>query len=314
MTIYEPADALQHARYAGPRTFARLPAIATTEGVDVAIFGMPWDSGTSFRSGARFGPEGVRSASALLRPYNPVQDVRVFGSLSCVDHGDAPTVPGYVEETLAGIAAYAERIHRGGAIALGIGGDHSVTLAALRAAAAVHGPLGLVHLDAHHDVWDSYFGKPYNHGTVFRRACEEGLLDPARSIQAGMRGGLYDPGDYAVSAQLGMELVPWSELRTIEPAAFGERVRARVGDGPAYFTFDVDLVDPAFCPGTGTPEVGGPTSAHALDLVRSLTGIDFRGFDVVEVAPAYDGPGQVTALLGATVMYEMLSLVALRRS
>ena len=199
------------------------------------------------------------------------------------------------------IAGYAETIHRGGAVALGIGGDHSVTLAALRAAAAVHGPLGLVHLDAHHDVWDAYFGRPLNHGTVFRRACEEGLLDPARCIQAGMRGGLYDAEDYAASAALGLELVPWAELRTLEPAAFAARARARLGDGPAYLTFDVDLVDPAFCPGTGTPEVGGPSSAHALDLVRSLTGIDFRGFDVVEVAPQYDGPGQVTALLAATV-------------
>ena len=197
--MYEPVDALEAPRYSGPRTFARLPALSLTEGVDVAIFGMPWDSGTSFRPGARFGPEGVRSASALLRPYNPVQDVQVFGAVSCVDHGDAPTVPGYIEDTLARIAGYVERIHRGGAIPLGIGGDHSVTLAELRAAAAVHGPLGLVHLDAHHDVWDSYFGRPLNHGTVFRRACEEGLLDPARCLQAGMRGGLYSAADYAAS-------------------------------------------------------------------------------------------------------------------
>jgi agmatinase len=311
--MYEPVDALEAPRYSGPRTFARLPALSVTEGVDVAIFGMPWDSGTSFRPGARFGPEAVRSASALLRPYNPAQDVQVFGAISCVDHGDAPTVPGYIEDTLERIAAYVTTIHRGGAIPLGIGGDHSVTLAELRAAASVHGPLGLVHLDSHHDVWDSYFGRPLNHGTVFRRACEEGLLDPARCIQAGMRGGLYSAGDYAASTALGMEIVPWGELRTLTPEQFGARARARAGDGPTFCTFDVDLVDPAFCPGTGTPEVGGPTSAHALELVRSLRGIDFRGFDVVEVAPAYDGPGQVTALLAATVMFEFLSLVALGR-
>ena len=311
--MYEPVDALEAPRYSGPRTFARLPALAVTEGVDVAIFGMPWDSGTSFRPGARFGPEGVRSASALLRPYNPAQDVQVFGAISCVDHGDAPTVPGYIEDTLARIAGYVEGIHRGGAIPLGIGGDHSVTLAELRAAAAVHGPLGLVHLDSHHDVWDSYFGRPLNHGTVFRRACEEGLLDPSRCIQAGMRGGLYSADDYAASTRLGMEIVPWRELRELSAAAFGKRARARVGDGPAFFTFDVDLVDPAFCPGTGTPEVGGPSSADALELVRALRGIDFRGYDVVEVAPAYDGPGQVTSLLAANVMFEMLSLVAISR-
>jgi agmatinase len=310
---YGPVDALESPRYSGPRTFARLPALERTDGVDVAIFGMPWDSGTSFRPGARFGPEAVRSASALLRPYNPAQDVQVFGAISCVDYGDAPTVPGYIEDTLERIAAYVGTIHRGGAIPLGIGGDHSVTLAELRAAAAVHGPLGLVHLDSHHDVWDSYFGRPLNHGTVFRRACEEGLLDPARCIQAGMRGGLYSRDDYAASTALGMEIVPWGELRGLAPGAFGDRARARVGDGPAFLTFDVDLVDPAFCPGTGTPEVGGPTTAHALDLVRSLRGIDFRAFDVVEVAPAYDGPGQITALFAATVMYELLSLVALRR-
>jgi agmatinase len=312
--MYEPVSGLEAPRYSGPRTFARLPALSVTEGVDVAIFGMPWDSGASFRPGARFGPEAVRSASALLRPYNPAQDVQVFGAVSCVDHGDAPTVPGYIEDTLARIAAYAEGIHRGGAIALGIGGDHSVTLATLRAAAAVHGPLGLVHLDAHHDVWDSYFGRPLNHGTVFRRACEEGLLDPSRCLQAGMRGGLYSAEDYAASTALGMQIVPWAELRGLSAKDFGARARRRVGDGPTYFTFDVDFVDPAFCPGTGTPEVGGPTSAHALDLVRELTEIDFRAFDVVEVSPAYDGPGQVTALLAANVMFEMLSLVALRRA
>ena len=311
--MYEPVGGLESPRYSGPRTFARLPALAVTEGVDVAIFGMPWDSGTSFRPGARFGPEGVRSASALLRPYNPAQDVLVFGGVSCVDYGDAPTVPGYIEDTLERIAAYVTTIHRGGAIALGIGGDHSVTLAELRAAAAVHGPLGLLHLDSHHDVWDSYFGRPLNHGTVFRRACEEGLLDPSRCLQAGMRGGLYSGDDYAASTELGMEIVPWSTLRTLSADEFGERARARLGGGAAFFTFDVDFVDPAFCPGTGTPEVGGPTSAHALDLVRALRGIDFRAFDVVEVAPAYDGPGQITALLAANVMFEFLSLVALAR-
>ncbi len=312
--MYEPVDALQSPRYSGPRTFGRLPNIETTDGVDVALFGMPWDSGTSYRPGPRFGPEAVRSASALLRPYNPAQDVMVWGALSCVDYGDAPTVPGYIEDTLARIQAYVEVIHRGGAIPLGIGGDHSVTLAELRAAAAVHGPLGLVHLDAHHDVWDSYFGRPYNHGTVFKRACEEGLLDPARCVQAGMRGSLYGPEDYQVSRDLGMTILPWLELRELGPAAYGDLMRERLGDGPVYFTFDVDFVDPAYCPGTGTPEVGGPTSAEALDYVRALRGLDFRAFDVVEVAPQYDGPGQVTALLAANVAYEMLSLVALARS
>ncbi|MDX6618932.1 MAG: agmatinase [Gaiellales bacterium] len=311
--MYEPVDALQSPRYSGPRTFGRLPHVETTDGVDVALFGIPWDSGTSFRPGARFGPEAVRSASALLRPYNPAQDVMVFGGLSCVDYGDAPTVPGYIEDTLARIQAYAEVIHRGAAIPLGIGGDHSVTLAELRAAAAVHGPLGLVHLDAHHDVWDSYFGRPYNHGTVFKRACEEGLLEPARCVQAGMRGSLYGPEDYQVSRDLGMTILPWLELRELGPAAYGDLVRDHAGAGPVFFTFDVDFLDPAYCPGTGTPEVGGPTSAEALAYVRALHGLDFCALDVVEVAPQYDGPGQITALLAANVAYEMLSLVARSR-
>ena len=311
--MYEPVDALSSPRYSGPRTFGRLPHVETTDGVDVALFGMPWDSGTSYRPGPRFGPEAVRSASALLRPYNPAQDVMVWGALSCVDYGDAPTVPGYIEDTLARIQAYAESIHRGGAIPLGIGGDHSVTLAELRAAAAVHGPLGLVHLDAHHDVWDSYFGRPYNHGTLFRRALEEGLIDPDRSLQAGMRGSLYGPDDLAMHEALGIEMLTWQELAVLSPAAYADRVRARVGSGPAFFTFDIDFVDPSYAPATGTPEIGGPTSFQAIELVRALTGIDFRGFDVVEVAPTYDGPGQATSLIAAGVIYEMLSLIAISR-
>ena len=311
--MYEPVDALQSPRYSGPRTFGRLPHVETTEGVDVALFGIPWDSGTSYRPGARFGPEAVRSASALLRPYNPAQDVMVCGALSCVDYGDAPTVPGYIEDTLARIQAYAEVIHRGGAIPLGIGGDHSVTLAELRAAAAVHGPLGLVHLDAHHDVWDSYFGRPYNHGTVFKRACEEGLLDPARCVQAGHARLALRAGRLRRLARPRHDDPALARAARARPGGLRRaRARARAATGPVFFTFDVDFVDPAFCPGTGTPEVGGPTSAEALDYVRALHGLDFRALDVVEVAPQYDAAGQVTALLAANVAYEMLSLVAAR--
>jgi agmatinase len=310
--MYQPADALVAPRFTGPRTFARLPHTEALEGVDCAVFGIPWDGGTSFRPGARFGPEGIRSASALLRPYNPAQRVQVFGRLSCVDRGDAPTVPGYIGETLDRVAGYVEAIGRAGVVALGMGGDHSVTLGELRGLARAHGPLGLVHLDAHGDLWDAYFGLPLNHGTVFRRALEEGLIDPARTIQGGMRGPLYGPDDVEQPASLGIECIPWLELRDLGPRAFAERARGRVGDGPAFLSFDVDLLDPSVCPATGTPEPGGPSAEVALDLVRGLTGIDFRGFDVVEVSPPYDGPGQVTSLLAANVLYEMLSLVALR--
>ena len=264
--MYEPVDALQSPRYSGPRTFGRLPHVETTDGVDVALFGIPWDSGTSYRPGPRFGPEAVRSASALLRPYNPAQDVMVWGALSCVDYGDAPTVPGYIEDTLARVQAYVEVIHRGGAIPLGIGGDHSVTLAELRAAAALHGPLGLVHLDAHHDVWDSYFGRPYNHGTVFKRACEEGLLDPARCVQAGMRGSLYGPEDYQVSRDLGMTILPWLELRELGPEAYGELLRERLGAGPGVLHVRRRLRGSGLLPGHGNAGGGGPDLGRGAGL------------------------------------------------
>ena len=314
MPIHQPPDALAAPRFTGPRTFARLPHLTTLEDVDCAVFGMPWDGGTSFRSGARFGPEAIRSASGMIRTYNPVQKVQVFGALSVVDHGDAPTAPGYIEETLQRIEAYVAPIAAAGVVPLGMGGDHSVTLAELRALAAAHGPLGLVQLDSHTDLWDSYNGLPYSHGTVFRRAIEEGIVDAARVVQAGMRGSLYGAEDEALPDSLGVEAIPWTELAELAPAAFAARVRARLGEGPAFCTFDVDFVDPAFCPGTGTPEVGGPTSHEAFRYLRALSGVRFVGFDVVEVAPMYDAAGQITALFAANALFEMLSLVEMRRS
>jgi agmatinase len=311
--IHQPPDALAAPRFTGPRTFARLPHLRTLEDVDCAVFGMPWDGGTTFRSGARFGPEAIRSASGMIRTYNPVQKVQVFGALSAVDFGDAPTAPGYIEETLQRIERYVTPIAAAGVVSLGMGGDHSVTLAELRALASVHGPLGLVHLDSHTDLWDTYNGLPYSHGTVFRRAIDEGILDPARVIQAGMRGSLYGEDDEALPAAAGVETIPWTELADIAPAAFAARARERLGAGPVFCTFDVDFVDPAFCPGTGTPEVGGPTSHQAMGYLRALRDIEFVGFDVVEVAPQYDGDGQVTALFAANAIFEMLSLVALSR-
>jgi agmatinase len=309
----EPPDATESPRFTGPRTFARLPHTADLDGVDAAVYGMPWDGSTSFRSGARFGPEAVRSMSAMLRTYNPVLKVQVFGALSSIDYGDAPTVPGYVEETLARIERFVSALPEHGVVGVGVGGDHSVTLAELRALAKVHGPLGLVHLDSHTDLWSAYFGKPLSHGTMFRRALEEGVLDPARVIQAGMHGSLYDASDENFPRELGVEIVPWVELITLSPAEFGDRVRRRTGTGPTFMTFDVDFVDVAFCPGTGTPEIGGPTSFQALSYLRALTGIDFVGYDVVEVAPQYD-PAQTTALFAAGVVFEMLSLIALSRT
>ena len=291
----------------------RLPHVTDLDGVDVAVVGVPTDDAVSFRSGARFGPEAIRSASVLLRPYNPHLGVDVVERLSMVDFGDAPTVPGYVVESLERVEAALKPIHEAGVIPMVLGGDHSIVLAELRAAAAVHGPLALVHLDAHADVWDQYYGVKVFHGTVFRRAAEEGLIDPSRSIQAGMRGTLYGRADVDEPERLGFDALSTDELRALGPEAYGARVRERVGDAPVYVSFDVDFVDPAFAPGTGTPEVGGPTSAEAMAFVRALTGLDIRGMDCVEVSPPYD-PAGITAWLAASACHELLSVVAAGRA
>ena len=308
---HRPPEASAGPRFTGPRTFMRLPHVQTTEDVDLAIVGVPTDDAVSFKSGARFGPEAVRSASVLLRPYNPHLAVDVVERLSMVDYGDAPTVPGYHEETLARIERHLTPLHEAGVTPLCVGGDHSIVLAELRAAARTHGPLAVVHLDAHADVWDEYYGARYFHGTVFKRAVEEGLVDPHRSVQAGMRGTLYGESDERAPGELGYDAITWAELERLTPEQYSDRVRARVGDMPAFLSFDIDFVDPAFAPGTGTPEVGGPTSSQALAYLRSLTGIEFRGFDCVEVSPPYD-PSGITAWLAASACHEMISLAALR--
>ncbi|MGH2895055.1 MAG: arginase family protein, partial [Solirubrobacteraceae bacterium] len=258
--MYEPWNALDAPRFTGPRTYARLPYIKDLAGVDAAVFGMPWDGGASFRAGARFGPEAVRSASGMIRTYNAVQKVQVFGALSTIDYGDTPTVPGYIEDTLERISAFVTPLAQAGVVSVGIGGDHSVTLGELRALAAVHGPLGLVHLDSHTDLWDEYNGHPFSHGTMFRRALEEGIVEAARMLQAGIRGPLYGEADEEIPAALGVDTIPWIALAEMTPADLAARARSRLGDGPAFLSLDVDFVDAAFCPGTGTPEVGGPTS------------------------------------------------------
>ena len=307
--MYELPDALLAPRFTGPRTYARLPYVQDVEGVECAVFGMPWDGGASFRPGARFGPEAIRSASGLIRTYHADQGVQVFGELSTVDYGDAPTVPGYIEDTLDRIEKFVSPLVQAGVVTIGMGGDHSVTLAELRAIAAVHGPLGLVHLDSHTDLWESYFGRPYAHGTMFRRALEEGVVDPSRVVQAGMRGQLYHASDEEIPDELGVMMIPWRELVTLAPDEFADRVRERIGEGPTFLTFDIDFVDAAFAPGTGTPEVGGPTSFQAISYLRALADIRFVGYDVVEVSPSYDGPGQITALLGANLIFDMLAMV-----
>jgi len=312
MPRYGPPDAFVTPRFSGPRTFMRLPHVTDLDGVDVAVIGVPTDGAQVFRTGSRFGPEAIRSASVMLRNYNPILAVDVCERLSLVDYGDVGTVPGSTADSLERSTKGLAKVAGAGVVTLCLGGDHSVLLAELRALAAVHGPLALVHLDAHHDLWDEYFGQKFFHGSVVRRAAEEGLVDPARSVQAGIRGSLTSGCDATLPAQLGFDALTYEELAALGPASFGDRVRARAGDAPCFLSFDIDFVDPAFAPGTGTPEVGGPSSREALAYVRALTALDFRGFDCVELSPPYD-PSGVTAFVAANACFEMLSLLALRR-
>jgi agmatinase len=308
---YKPLDAHVIPRFAGVRTFMRAPHVTDLSGVDAAVFGIPFDTATSFRTGARFGPEAIRSASALLRPYHPALGLNLVESLSIVDYGDSPVSPGATERTYGQVEEAMAPLVDAGVFPLALGGDHSITLAELRALVRRHGPLCLVQLDAHADTWDEYFGQKYFHGTTFKRAAEENLLDAGRSVQAGMRGSNYGAGDIRVSEELGFTVLPSEELRELGAEGYGRLVREKVGERPVFLSFDIDFLDPAFAPGTGTPEVAGFSTAEALAFLRSLRGINLVGADVVEVSPVYDGPGQQTALAAANIAFELLALRAL---
>ncbi len=318
MSDYRPADARVSPRYAGVRTFARLPyveldRVTPSSGINAAVLGAPFDTATSFRPGARFGPEAIRSASALVRPYHPALDVNVFDELAVIDAGDLQVTPGNALRTVGQIDDGLRPLLESGVVPLVLGGDHSIVLGELRAQSAAAGPAAVVLLDAHADVWDQYYGEKYFHGTPFRRAVEEGVVDPSRSVLAGMRSPLYARADLDAPRELGFEVITGDELLALSPEGYSERVRARVGDGPVHLSFDIDVLDPAFAPGTGTPEVAGLQPREVLAYLRALAGIRFSGFDVVEVSPPYDGPGQTTALHAAAVAYEMLALLAVQR-
>ena len=311
MTHHRPLDARLIPRFAGIRTFMRAPHTTDLAGVDAAVYGIPFDTATSFRTGARFGPEAIRSASALLRPYNPALGVDVVEALSIVDYGDVPVSPGDTERTYGQVEEALAPLVDAGVFPLALGGDHSVTLAELRVLARRHGPLALIQLDAHGDTWDEYFGQRFFHGTTFKRALEEKLIDPAASVQAGLRGSLYGAEDLDSARALGFAVLPCDKLRDFGSGSFASLARERIGRRPVFLSFDIDVLDPAFAPGTGTPEVGGLSTAEALSILRALQGINLVGADVVEVSPPYDGPGQPTALAAANVAYELLSLRAL---
>lgn len=310
MPRFVPESQFRSPRFAGVRTFMRLPHLRTVEDVDFAVLGVPLDAATMFRSGARFGPEGIRAMSVMIRGFNPELDVDVFERLSGVDYGDCPIIPGYVEDSYRIIQNELKPIVAAGVVPVVLGGDHSVTLPELRVVAAEQGPVALVHFDAHLDTRQDHLGKLYGHGTPFRRAAEEGLVEPERSIQIGMRGSLPDRRDVRSSLDLGYQVVTTSQAREMGAQRLGAAIRERVGDRPAFLTFDVDVVDPAFAPGTGTPTVAGLSSNEALEMIRALSGIRFVAMDVVEVAPEYDVAG-ITSLLAATAAWEFLSLLAI---
>ncbi len=306
-----PIDPLKIPRFAGPVTFARLPYREDLAGVDLAVLGVPFDGGTTFRPGPRFGPRKIRELSVMLRTYNPALKVAPFDRIAVVDGGDLPVVPTYLEATFERVEAALKPILGLGVIPLCLGGDHSVTLPILRAVAARHGPVALVHIDAHTDLWDEYYGRKYSHGTTFRRAVEEGLIRPEASIQVGMHGPVFGPEDYDLPRRLGLEMIPLAEIEAYGVEEAVRAIRRRV-QGPVYLSFDIDVVDPAFAPGTGTPEAGGLTPREVLRLVRGLAGLSFAGFDLVEVSPPYD-QGDITALLAANIAYEFICLAAISK-
>jgi agmatinase len=308
---FQPRDALKSPRFTQVATFMRLPHVRDLgSGLEVAITGVPYDGSMSYRPGARLGPRAVRNESALLRPYNPVLKVKPFEVLNVADYGDIDIAPNSVELTYELIQAEVRRMVEAGVFPMLVGGDHSITLAHLREVARRHGPLAVVHFDSHLDTWDEYFGSKYFHGTPFRRGVEEGVIDPRAFIQVAIRASLYDESDLDFQRQHGIEVVRIDDVRANGVARCVERL-GRLKGRPLFVSFDIDAVDPAFAPGTGTPEVGGLDSYEALTFVRAFAGFDLVGFDLVEVSPLYDSPGQVTALLAANLLYEALCGVAL---
>jgi agmatinase len=306
----KPVNALENPRFAGVSTFMRLPHIPDAKRLDVALIGVPFDGGTSYRPGPRFGPRHVRQQSAIIRPYHPVLDVSPFDLLRVADYGDLAVNPLSIEDTFRRIESGLKTVLDDGAIPLCVGGDHSILLPILRAIHAAHGPVGLIQLDAHSDTWDEYWGMKYSHGTPVRRAIEEGLLDEAHILQIGLRGQLYgaDDLDYAREHKIKMitaEEIHDAGLSMVREALAGFRGRK------TYFSLDIDVVDPAFAPGTGTPQVGGLSSHQILSLVRSFAGLNFVGCDLVEVSPQYDS-AEITSLLAANLLFEQLCLLCLR--
>ena len=306
-----PLDPLQVPRFAGFPTFARLPRREDVDVCDVAVLGIPFDSGVTYRPGARFGPGAVRNASRLLRAYHGALDVHPFADQQVADAGDVPCSPFDIAEAIRQIETAADDVLERSPRLLAIGGDHTIALPLLRSMRRRHGPVALLHFDAHLDTWDTYFGAAYTHGTPFRRAWEEGLLLQDRAAHVGIRGPLFSPQDLTDDARFGFEIVTAMDVLDEGRNAVAARLRDRLGDAPVYVSIDIDVLDPAFAPGTGTPEAGGMTSRELLGVLRGLAGLQLVGADIVEVAPPYDH-AEVTAVAAAHVAYELLGLFATR--
>jgi agmatinase len=297
-------------RFAGPETFARLPRLDQVDHARIAILGIPFDAGVSYRPGARFGPAAIRAGSKLLRAYHQGLDVGPWSVHQVADAGDVATNPFDILEAIGQIEAGAREALTHADRILALGGDHTIALPLLRVARERHGPVALVHFDAHLDTWDTYFGAAYTHGTPFRRAFEEGLLAPGRSAHVGIRGPLFGTQDLADDAGMGFEVISTVDVARAGVDAAIERVRERVGDSPVYVSIDIDVLDPAHAPGTGTPEPGGLSTRELMLLLRGMAGLPLVGADVVEVAPPYDH-AELTALAAANLAYECLALFAL---
>jgi len=307
-----PVDATRVPRYAGPETFARLPRIDQVRGADVIVVGVPFDSGVSYRPGARFGPSHIRASSKLLRPYNPAQDIHPFHAQQVVDAGDIAVNPFDLNQAIDTIAAETAKLCAGGAALVTLGGDHTIALPLLRTMYRMHGPIAVLHFDAHLDTWDTYFGAAYTHGTPFRRASEEGLIDLRHCQHVGIRGPLYSSTDLEDDRALGFAIVRADDYEIDGVRGVVDRMRARLGDAPVYVSIDVDVLDPAHAPGTGTPEAGGLTSRELLNTLRGLRGLNVVGGDIVEVAPAYDH-AEITGVAAAHIAYELISVLAANR-
>jgi agmatinase len=306
-----PVDATVVPRYGGPATFARLPRLDEVERADVAVLGVPFDSGVSYRPGARFGPGHVRASSKLLRTYNPVQDVEPFATQQVADAGDVACNPFDILEAVGQIEQGARAVAETGARLVTIGGDHTSALPLLRVLHEQHGEIAVVHFDAHLDTWDTYFGAPITHGTPFRRASEEGLIDKTGSMHVGIRGPLYSAQDLTDDQVLGFQVIGCHDMDDLGWRGAVDRIKARVGNRPTYVSLDIDVLDPAFAPGTGTPEAGGLTSRELLNMLRAFADLNLVGADIVEVSPAYDH-AEVTGIAAAHAAYELISAMAPR--